>query len=118
MRILILISLISLSSTALASEWKVIAETTNCPKNVKILAKQGEKYVKAVMNGQEKKLQHNQGEVFNQDAPRAATFESSGEGLHDLPTMTFTNPGMVESNVPKLDIAYSGVKHHCNMKTK
>lgn len=117
MRVLAFASLIALSSLTYASEWSVVAETNSeCPERVQILAKEGESYVRALMNGQEQKLLGE--EAFHKNAPRSLTFEASAEGLHSENSITFTKPGMVESNLPKLDIVKNGLRHHCNIKTK
>lgn len=118
MKKLLFLSLLSLSLNSLAAEWKTIAETTNCPEKVKILAKAGEKYVKAVMNGKEDKLFPQDRSSFLPDAPRAITFHSEVENkkLGDV-TFTFIQPSVTEANTPKLDIIYSGIKRHCNMRS-
>jgi len=58
-------SLLILSATSFAAaDWKVIGETTDCPEKIKILAKEGETFVKAVRNGVEHKLVSQDGSAF------------------------------------------------------
>lgn len=117
MKFLILLSLFTLTSIAFAAEWKTIAETTNCPDATQIMAKDGEKFVKAVTNGKEEMLYSQDGSVFKSDSPKTTFFASRKEGSAGT-SVTFTQPGMVESNTPKLDIVAADKKSHCNMKSK
>lgn len=114
----LLLSLLFLSSSIFAAaEWKVIAETTNCADTTQILAKEGEKFVKALSRGKEQKLFAQNGAIYQANSPKTTFFKAQAEGLTDS-TLSFTKPGVVESNTPKLDVVADGKKSHCNMKSK
>jgi hypothetical protein len=121
MKGLLFISLISLSSVAVAEEWKVIAETVSCPENVKIMAKEGEKYVLASHGNTQRKLYSLDGSAFSAESLSSTEFASDKQKesyLVDEPTYTFTQPGYVEGNPPKLDVFKEGKKEHCRMNLK
>lgn len=120
MRTIIISSLIALSIPAFAAVegWQVIAESgKDCPEKVQILGKEGEKYVRALYDGKDQKLISKSKEAFTSDAKREMTFESMKEESRNE-TVKFTNPGMVESNVPKVEVVKNGKTHNCNMQVQ
>lgn len=104
------------SSSFAASEWKPIAETTDCPEKAQILAKDGEKFVKLVHGGQEEKLFPQDGSAFAADTPHKVMFESAKtEGLVAKKKYSFFRPAVMESTAPKLMINNKGKEQRCQM---
>lgn len=117
MRTLLISSLFILSTSAFATieGWQVIAESgKDCPEKVQILGKEGEKYVRALYDGKDQKLVAKSKEAFTSQAKREMVFESQKEESRNE-TVKFTNPGMVESNVPKVEVVKNGKAHNCKM---
>lgn len=102
MKYLLFLSLISLSSMAIAAnEWKVVAETTACDEKVQILAKEGEKYVMAVKGDVKTKLFSKDGAAFSEQSLRMTEYDSdasSAEKIH------YIHPAYVEANPPQIDL--------------
>jgi hypothetical protein len=120
MRTLLLSSLFVLASSSYAAVegWQVIAESSkDCPEKVQILGKEGEKYVRALYDGKDQKLVSKNKEAFSTDAKREMTFETTKEESKNE-TVKFTNPGMIESNVPKVEVVKNGKTHNCNMQVQ
>jgi hypothetical protein len=118
MKAVFFLSLSLLSVTAWsAQDWKVVAETTNCLDKLEVLAKPGEKSV-FVVNGEKKiKLQSEDGSTFENDGPSTTTFTNE----HDksaIDKYSFTQPGMVDGNPPKLTVLHAESKDQCRMKRK
>ena len=122
MKGLLFISLFSIVSAAqAAADWKVVAETSGCAEKVKILAKEGEKYVRAVHNENERNLYSQDGSAYSSQALKSVQFSSDTKKEKYLlgdATYTFTQPGMAEGNPPKVDVAFSGRQEHCRMNSK
>lgn len=122
MKGLLFLSLMSLSFFAMAAaDWKVIAETVSCPENVQVLAKEGEKYVIATSDNSQKKLYAKDGSEFSAETLSSTEFvsdTSKEKYLQNEATFTFTQPGYVEGNPPKMDIVKNGKKAHCRMNLK
>ena len=117
MRALLISSLFLLSSSVFAAYegWQVIAESgKDCPEKVQILGKDGEKYVRALYDGKDQKLVAKSKEAFSSSAKREMVFESQKEEARNE-TVKFTNPGMVESSTPKVEVVKNGKTHNCNM---
>ena len=102
---------ISFGATA-ATDWKVIAETTNCNEKIQILGKDGEKFVKAKIGDREHKLVAKDGSTFQENSPKTTEFMAKV----DDQTFRFIQPSMVEANPPKIDVASNGVAKRCRMK--
>lgn len=120
MRTLLISSLVLISAPALAAVegWQVIAESgKDCPEKVQILGKEGEKYVRALYDGKDQKLVAKSKEAFSTEAKREMVFETQKEEARNE-TVKFTNPGMVESNVPKIEVVKNGKTHNCNMQVQ
>lgn len=99
MKSLLFVSLISLSSFAMAAQdWKVIAETTSCDEKIEIMAKEGEKYVVAVKGTEKTKLFSKDGSAYAEQALKMTEFASENKSV------TFTQPSYVENNLPKIDV--------------
>ena len=112
MKNLLFLSILSLSSVSWAAqEWKVVAETTVCDEKIKILGKNGEKYVIAERGEEKRKLFSKDGSAFNENSMQMTEFNSVGE-----PTYNFIHPSYVEANPPKLDVTFSGAKKRCKMQ--
>lgn len=121
MKGLLFVSLFSLVTASHAADWKVIAESSGCNEKVEILAKEGEKYVRAVHNGKEKNLYSTDGSEFSFDSLKSSEFSSDTKKEKYLlgdATFTFTQPGKVEGNPPKVDVFLGGRKEHCRMNSK
>lgn len=102
-----------------AAEWKTIAETSNCPEKVQIMAKEGEKFVKLVHGGEEEKLFAQDGSAFTRDTPHKVMFVSpKTEGLVSAKSYSFFRPAMMESTAPKLMINAKGKELRCQMTAK
>lgn len=113
MKQLFFLSILSFSSLAFsAPEWKVVAETTSCDEKIQVLAKEGEKYVKAVRGNEETKLFAKDGSVFHENNMKMTEFVS--EKASDV-KYTFMQPSYVEANPPKIDVSYNGTKKRCKM---
>lgn len=112
MRHLLFVTMLTMTSfTWAAADWKVVAETTVCSDKIQILGKDGEKYVQAVNGEEKRKLFSKDGSSFNEDSMKMTEFVSVGD-----PTYTFIHPSYVESNPPKIDVAYNGAKKRCKMQ--
>lgn len=102
---------ISLAASAAPASFNVVAETTNnCGEKVKILAKDGEKYVLAVKGEEETKLTAAGNSPYNKQGPDTMIFE--GEGY------TFVQPAVTNGNPPKINIASNDKRLKCSMKQK
>jgi hypothetical protein len=104
-----------------ASEWKVIAESTpDCSEKLKVLAKQGEKFVFVTDGHSKTKIDSLNGSVFSEQNGQEVVFSNSHEKNLDERSkrFTFIQPSMMNSSLPKLTIATNGIKHHCKMKLK
>lgn len=113
MKHLFFITLFTVSSFAWsAEEWKVVAETTACDERIKILGKDGEKYVLAVHGVDKTKLISKDGTTFQTNALRSTEFISDKSS--DV-AYTFTQPSYVEANPPKIDLSFNGSKKRCKM---
>lgn len=112
MKHLLFISLMSLSTLSIASDWKVVAETTSCDEKIQVLAKEGEKYVLAVKGEEKTKLFSKDGKAFKENAFNSSEFVSKGADA----TYTFIHPSYVEANPPKIDVAFHGAKKRCKME--
>jgi hypothetical protein len=110
----------SLSLSATAAEWKVIAETTDCPERVRVLASEGEKHVLVEKEGKRQRLESENGKAYRSDRGTTMSFatDTRNKTLGDLPTYEFNLPATFESNPPRIHIFYSGVKHDCRMLYK
>lgn len=119
MRSIFISSLLIFSASSFAASvdgWQIIAESTkDCPENVQILGKDGEKYVRALYDGKDQKLVSKNKEAFSANAKREMTFETMKEEAKNE-TVKFTNPGMVESNMPKVEVVKNGETHNCKMQ--
>ncbi|MFA5583381.1 MAG: hypothetical protein WDA09_04125 [Bacteriovoracaceae bacterium] len=103
----ILMTLFSLSS--FAATWKPVAKTIDCPRDVEVLAKTGEKHVMVEVDGKKYQLNSDKDESFSEEALVSHQFVNEQE------KMTLTLPGYVERNPPKFDIDENGKKIHCRM---
>ncbi|MFP5385867.1 MAG: hypothetical protein ACLGHN_07285 [Bacteriovoracia bacterium] len=113
MKQLFFLSILSLSSLAFsAQEWKVVAETTSCDQKIQVLAKEGEKYVKAVSGDEVTKLFPKDGSVFHENTMKMTEFVSDKSSEVKY---TFIQPSYVEANPPKIDVSYNGTKKRCKM---
>lgn len=114
MKHLFFITLFSLSSFSYAAaDWKVIAETTSCNEKIQIMGKEGEKYVLAVKGDEKTKLFATDGSAFEQDKMAMTEFVSDKSA--DV-KYTFTQPSVVDGNLPKIDVANNGTKNRCKMQ--
>jgi hypothetical protein len=112
---------IFVASTAFAANpaWKVVAETSKCTEKIQILAKEGESFVYAVKGGEKTKLIGEANSIYNKDAPKAVTFSSQANARGE--TISFTNPSVVEANLPKIQFASAnkGLEpQKCNLSVK
>lgn len=113
MKKILFLSLITLTTYAqAASDWKVIAETTNCDEKIQIMGKEGEKFVKAVNNGRETKLFPKDKSLFHEENMKMTEFESAKDADEKY---TFIQPSYVEPNPPKIDVSMNGTKTRCKM---
>lgn len=94
---------------SLAATWKPVAKTVDCPHEVKVLAKPGEKHVMADVDGKRIQFNSNKGESFSEESLVSHQFVNKEE------KMTLTLPGYVERNPPKFDMNENGKKVHCRM---
>lgn len=110
-----------IASTAFAAtpDWKVVAETLNCSEKIQILAQEGEKFVFAVKGEEKTKLMGEANSTYNKDAPKAVTFSSQANARGEK--ISFTNPSVVEANLPKIQFASAtkGLEpQKCNLSVK
>lgn len=106
---LLLIILFVLSSTSIASIWKPAAKAIDCPHDVRVMVKTGEKHVIVDVDGKTYQLNSTKDEEFSEEALVSHQFSNEQEN------MTLTLPGYVERNPPKFDIEENGRKIHCRM---
>jgi hypothetical protein len=120
MKALTIFSIIIASSAFAASaDWKVVAETSNCPEKVQILAKEGEKFVYAVKGDVKTKLAGEGNNAYERDSQKAVTFSSEVNARGE--TISFRNPSVVEANPPKIQFASAnkGLEtQKCNLLVK
>lgn len=120
MKVLSLLSLfVATSAFAATPEWKVVAETSDCAEKIQILAKEGEKFVYAQKGAEKTKLAALGADTYKKDSPKAVAFTSTANDSGE--TISFTNPGMVEANPPKIQIANSNkgiAAQKCNVTVK
>jgi hypothetical protein len=113
MKAVLFLSLFSISLTSLAAgNWNVVGETTDCAEKIKILAKEGEKFVYAVKGDEKTKLVAKDKTPFTSNGPLETIYQSANH------TYTFTNPAMVDGNPAKINIAHNGKIEKCSLKTK
>jgi hypothetical protein len=110
MKLLFFLALVSLSSLAVAADWKKIAETTVCDVKLQILGMEGEKYVLLVKGAEKTKLFSVDGSAFQENALKTTQFAAKGAVSY-----TFTQPSYVEANPPKIDVAEADQKKRCRM---
>lgn len=107
----LIVSLLSLSALSYASaDWKVVAESKNCSETIKILGKEGEKYVMAVKGEEQQKLFAKDGSSFKTNSPKMTSFESK--------ELKFNHPAVVDGNIPKIEIAHGANTERCKMELK
>lgn len=92
-----------------ASSWNPVAKTTDCPVDVTVQAKPGEKHLIVEMEGKTYQLESEKNETYSPDALVSHEFKTSDK------TMKLTMPGYVERNPPKFDMVENGKKIHCRM---
>lgn len=122
MKSVILLSLMSFSTFAFSTEdWKVVAETTNgCKETVKVMAKEGEKFVYATEGANQVKLFAEDGSAFTQQNPKAVVYTNRNDKKLSAAAkrFTFVQPAMVDGNLPKIEISANGVKDNCKLNLK
>lgn len=122
MKSLFLLSLMSLSTAAFsATDWKVVAETTNgCKEKVQVLAKEGEKFVYVNDGASKTKLFAEDGSAFSESSGKAIVFSNEGDKNLGAASkrFTFTQPSMVDGNRPQINVAMNGVRDNCKLNLK
>jgi len=122
MRALYFISLFLLTamSWAAAREWKVVAESMKCKNQYQVLAKDGEKHVFMMNNGQKIRLNSIDGSAYSDDGSKPQVFSNlQDETLSaDEPRYSYTRPAVFDGNPPKIDIIMNGEKINCKMLLK
>ena len=118
MKSVFLLSLMSLTTFAYsATEWKVVAETTtSCKDKIQVLAKEGEKFVYVADGDAKTKLFAEDGSAYSETSGKAVTF--SNEKEKSAKHFSFTQPSMVDSNPPQINLATNGVRDNCKMNLK
>jgi hypothetical protein len=99
--------------------WQVVAETSNCSEKIQILAKEGEKFVYALKGEEKTKLIGEANSSYNKDSPKAVIFSSQANSRGE--TISFTNPSVVEANLPKIQFANTNkglAPQKCNLSVK
>lgn len=86
-----------------------MAKAIDCPHEVNVMAKTGEKHVMVEVDGKKFQLNSNKDESFSEEALVSHQFVNEQE------KMAFTLPGYVERNPPKFDVVENGKKVHCRM---
>lgn len=105
--ICVLLTLSSLSS--FAATWKPVAKAIDCPHDIHVLAKPGEKHVMVEFDGKKYQLNSDKDESYSEEALVAHQFVNEQE------KMRLTLPGYVEGNPPKFNLDENGKKIHCRM---
>lgn len=122
MKSVFLLSLMSFSISVWAiQEWRVVAEaTTSCDKKLKVLAKEGEKFVYVTDGDYKTKLFSEDGTAFSEVSGKAIVFSNTADkSLKDgSKKFTFFQPSMVDGNPPKLNSASNGIDSNCKMKMR
>lgn len=95
-----------------ASNWKTIAQTTNCDEKIQIMGKEGEKYVVALKGEEKIKLFSNDGSTFKSHSINSNEFTNEVEGMK----YRFIRPGDVEGNPPKIDLSIDNKRKRCRME--
>lgn len=113
MKTIIFILLVSFSYSCLASDsWRVVAETTTCQQDYKILAKMGEKFV-ILFNGENKvKLYSDDGSAYVEENPRRTIFFSKRLNV------SYVRPSIIDGNLPKLKFSDSESLANCRLSLK
>jgi hypothetical protein len=95
-----------------SDSWKVVAETTSCQTEYKILAKSGEKFV-ILFNGEKKVRLHSEdGSSYIDENPRRTIF--SNKNLN----VSYVSPSVVDGNLPKLKFAERDSIPNCQLNLK
>jgi hypothetical protein len=105
-------SLCLTSTLAVASEWRVIAETKDCIEQVKILGKESQKYVIAESQGTRVNLFSVDDHPYKSMAPAGTEYISADKSIRYL------QPGYVEGNPPKLFFVKNGKTFSCSLTEK
>jgi hypothetical protein len=104
-----------------ASEYKFLAKTISCKENVRIEAREGDKYVFALHEGKKRKLVSQDGTTYKHLSSKKLIFLSDTHNeKYELgePTFEFTLPASIMSHHPSLTIFFSGTFHKCSMSYK
>lgn len=99
----------SISFSSFGATWKPAAKAVDCPHDVKVMAKEGEKHVLVDVDGKKYQLTSTKDEAFSDDALVSHEFSNKQE------IMKITLPGYVERNPPKFDFKAEGKDIHCRM---
>ena len=122
MRALYFLSLFLLSAMtwAAAKEWRVVAESMKCKTKYQVLAKEGEKHVFIVKNGEKIRLNSIDGAPYSDESPKPQLFSNlQDETLSaDEPRYSYTRPAVFDGNPAKIDIVMNGEKLNCKMLLK
>lgn len=109
MKTLLFLIFSSISFSTLAATWKPAAKAVDCPHDVKVMVKEGEKHVMVDVDGKKYQLNSTKDEAFTDEALVSHQFANKQE------KMTITLPGYVERNPPKFDLKAEGKDIHCRM---
>lgn len=122
MRTLYFISffLVTAMGWAAAREWKVVAESMKCKTKYQILAKDGEKNVFVMKNGEKIRLNSIDGTPYSDESSKPQLFSNlQDETLSaDEARYSYTRPAVFDGNTPKIDIIMNGEKVNCKMLLK
>lgn len=122
MRALYFLSLFLLSAMtwAAAKEWRVVAESIKCKVKYQVLAKDGEKHVFIMKNGEKISLSSIDGAPYSDESSKPQIFSNlQDETLSaDEPRYSYTRPAVFDGNPPKIDIVMNGEKLNCKMLLK
>jgi hypothetical protein len=118
MKFISILSLLSIATFSWAdANWQVVAESTHCAEKVKILAKEGEKFVYAVVGEDKTKLTSEDGSVFSETSGQSTVFSNTTE-KSATSHFTYVQPSMVDNNSPKINVSINGSNDNCKMKLK
>lgn len=109
MKFLFFILISSISFSSFATSWKPVAKAIDCPHDVRVMVKSGEKHVMVDVDGKTYQFNSTKDEIFSEDALVSHQFVNEQE------KMVITLPGYVERNPPKFDVEENGRKIHCRM---
>jgi hypothetical protein len=113
MRQMLLVILLIFPSLSFSADWKIVAESTLCDEKIKIMGKEGEKYVMAIKGEDKIKLSSKDGSVFHENSMKSTEFSNVDR---DGTKYTFFQPSYVEGNPPKIDVMINDSKKRCRME--